>query len=144
MEDMPKMYCKCPYLTVQHILSGKWSLLILCYLRGGALRFGELKRCIEDVSGVTQATLTKALRKLEADGLVVRRVYPEVPPRVEYSLSELGEQLSPVLESLGDFGARYIESRGHAGEICGDAYRTACRCYGRSKESAEAMNALNV
>ena len=136
MEDMPEMYCKCPYLTVQQILSGKWSLLILCYLRGGALRFGELRRCIEDVSGVTQATLTKALRKLEKDGLIVRKVYPEVPPRVEYSLSELGEELSPILERLGDFGARYIESRGRGEELCRDAYHTACRCYGHACEKA--------
>lgn len=129
MDETPKMYCKCPYLTVQHILSGKWSLLILCYLRSGSLRFGELKRCIDEVSDVTQATLTKALRKLESDGLIMRHVYAEVPPRVEYSLTDLGRELSPILEQLGGFGARYIESRGHSGELCKDAYKLSCRCY---------------
>ena len=131
MDETPKMYCKCPYLTVQHILSGKWSLLILCYLRSGALRFGELRRCLEDVSDITQATLTKSLRKLEQDGLVERRVYAEVPPRVEYSLTALGTELSPILEQLGEFGASYIESRGRSGDMCSDAYKNTCRCFGR-------------
>ena len=126
--SLPKMYCKCPYLTVQHILSGKWSLLILCYLRSGPLRFGELRRCLEEVSDVTQATLTKALRKLEKDGLIVRRVFAEVPPHVEYELSEIGRELSPVLQELGMFGVRYIERQADSAEIC-ESYRTSCMCY---------------
>lgn len=128
MEENENMYCKCPYFTAQHILSGKWSLLILCYLRAGTLRFGELRRYLEDVSDITQATLTKALRKLENDGLIVRHVYAEVPPHVEYSLSELGKELSPILQELGNFGVRYIEQRGESSEICGDYQRT-CRCF---------------
>lgn len=136
MDAKPKMYCKCPYLTVQHILSGKWSLMILCYLRSGVMRFGELRRCLEDVSDVTQATLTKALRKLESDGLILRRVYAEVPPRVEYSLSELGMELSPILQQLGGFGVRYIESRGNSGEICAEAHNSTCRCYAKSCDAA--------
>jgi len=127
MPQTPKMYCKCPYLTVQHILSGKWSLLILCYLRSGPLRFGELRRCLEEVSDITQATLTKALRKLETDGLLIRRVYAEVPPHVEYELSDLGRELSPVLQELGAFGVRYIESKAMGGEIC-PSYKNSCLC----------------
>ena len=127
MDKPPKMYCKCPYLTVQNILSGKWSLMILCYLRAGPLRFGELRRCLEDVSEITQATLTKALRKLESDGLILRHVFAEVPPRVEYELSDLGKELSPILEALGAFGVRYIERYAGSDEIC-ESYRNSCRC----------------
>ena len=127
MPVLPKMYGKCPYLTVQHLFSGKWSMLVLCYLRAGTLRFGELRRCLEDVSDITQATLTKTLRKLEDDGLIIRHVYAEVPPRVEYSLSPLGRDLSPILEELGSFGVRYIEHRCERSEIC-ESYRNSCRC----------------
>ena len=134
MEETPKMYCRCPYLTVQHILSGKWSLLILCYLRRGPLRFGELRRCLENVSDITQATLTKALRKLENDGLVIRHVYPEVPPRVDYCLSELGMELSPILENLADFGVHYIETRAGRENICSEANTATCLCYIQSDQ----------
>jgi len=127
VSEMDNMYCKCPYFTVQHLLSGKWSLLILCYLRSGTMRFGELRRCLEDVGDITQATLTKALRKLETDGLIVRQVFAEVPPHVEYSLSELGQELSPILQELGAFGVRYIEQRGEGSEICSE-YEHTCRC----------------
>lgn len=133
MDTNSGMYCKCPYLTVQNILSGKWSLLILCYLRSGPLRFGELRRCLEDVSDITQATLTKALRKLEGDGLVSRHVYAEVPPRVEYSLTDLGQELSPILADLGAFGARYIESRADSSMLC-ETYRKGCRCDGQGEQ----------
>lgn len=127
------MYCKCPYLTVQHILSGKWALLILCYLRVKPLRFGELRRCLEEVGDITQATLTKSLRKLETDGLILRHVYAEVPPRVEYSLSDLGEELSPILEELGSYGVRYIERRAGSSNICSEANKQTCRCYSKRK-----------
>ena len=136
MEALPKMYCKCPYLTVQHILSGKWSLLILCYLRSGPLRFGELRRCLEEVSDVTQATLTKALRKLEKDGLVERHVFAEVPPHVEYELSELGRELSPLLQELGAYGVRYIEQRADSAEIC-ESYKNACVCNTTGEAAAD-------
>lgn len=129
MEETSQLYHQCPYLTVQNLLSGKWTLLILCYLQRGPLRFGELRRCLENVSDITQATLTKALRKLENDGLVVRHVYAEVPPRVDYSLSELGKELSPILRDLAGFGVRYIESRDGGGNICDEAYTSTCLCY---------------
>lgn len=129
MEETAQLYGRCPYLTVQNLLSGKWTLLILCYLQRGPLRFGELRRCLANVSDVTQATLTKALRKLEEEGLVVRHVYAEVPPHVEYSLSDLGKELSPILKDLAGFGVRYIESRTGRDNICDEAYTSTCLCY---------------
>lgn len=97
----------CPYATTQKLLSGKWALVVLHELReGGTMRFGALQRALPDL---TQATLTKQLRTLEADALIVRTVYAEVPPRVEYRLSEMGEAFGPVLDSLAVWGNAYIE-----------------------------------
>lgn len=97
----------CPYATTQKLLGGKWALVVLHELReGGTMRFGALQRALPDL---TQATLTKQLRALEANDLVVRTVYAEVPPRVEYRLSEMGEAFGPVLDSLAEWGNTYIE-----------------------------------
>ncbi len=113
---------------MQRLLSGKWTLLILCFLRKGPLRFSELLRYLPDL---TQATLTKHLRKLEEDDLVLRTVYPEVPPKVEYSLTESGRKLFPVMDALGNFGIEYIAT--HAGisenDICSDIGKQDCRCH---------------
>jgi DNA-binding HxlR family transcriptional regulator len=79
------------------MISDKWKVLIICKLRKGTMRFNELRR---ELQGVTQRVLTHQLRELEADGLVARQVYAEVPPRVEYSLTTLGMTLMPVLENL--------------------------------------------
>lgn len=104
MEDL---FAKCPYVTSQRLISGKWSVLILYYLdSNGTLRFGELQRMLPDL---TQATLTKQLRVLEANKLVNRKVYAEVPPRVEYSLTETGKEFRPVLAAYEAFGKKYIE-----------------------------------
>lgn len=105
MEKEIDLFGKCPYVTVQKIFSGKWALLTLHYLSGDTLRFGELKR---KMPGVTQATLTKQLRALEDFGLICRHVYPEVPPKVEYSLSEIGKKFLPVLQQFEVFGNQYI------------------------------------
>lgn len=125
-----ELFCKCPYVTAQKILSGKWSILILCYLKNGTLRFNELSKYLK---GLTQATLTKHLRKLEADHIIVRKVYPVVPPRVEYSLSPIGEELITVLDSLSDFGIKYINYMRSIDQniegICEDAGTDQCRCY---------------
>lgn len=102
MEDL---FGTCPYVTAQKIFSGKWSILIIFYLSEGTLRFGELQRKLPEI---TQATLTKQLRALEKYGLVVRHVYPEVPPKVEYSLSEIGKEFLPVLCQFQAFGDKYI------------------------------------
>lgn len=94
----------CPYFTSQKVLSGKWALLILHFLDEGTLRFKELER---KLSPITQATLTKQLRTLEENGLLVRTAYNTIPPKVEYSLSELGLQFKPVLNSLETWGTIY-------------------------------------
>ena len=83
------------------LIDGKWKCVILFQLGRGTLRFNEIRR---RVPGVTQRMLTNQLRELEADGLIRRRVYAEVPPRVEYSLSLLGRSMEPVLAALKDWG----------------------------------------
>lgn len=97
----------CPYFTTQKILAGKWAILILHHLDGQTLRFKELERRL---SPITQATLTKQLRSLEENNLINRKVYNQVPPKVEYSLSELGESFKPVLDNIEIWGEKYIET----------------------------------
>ena len=101
-----ELFGVCPYVTAQQVLAGKWTILILHHLSGGAMRFGELWRAMPSL---TQATLTKQLRQMEANGLVIRRSYNEIPPRVEYSLSPLGEGFRPVLEQIESWGDLYID-----------------------------------
>ena len=92
------------------VLGGKWKPLIVYHLNGnGLLRFGELGRLMP---GITQKMLTQQLRDLEADGLVLRQVYAQVPPKVEYSLTELGLSAKPVLEQLCAFGRRVAQATG--------------------------------
>lgn len=95
----------CPYVTAQKLLSGKWAILILQQLSDGPKRFGQLQKEID----TTQATLTNQLRTLEAEGLIHRELYAEVPPRVEYSLTEIGMTFRPVLESIEVWGEKYIQ-----------------------------------
>ncbi|MCR4943872.1 MAG: helix-turn-helix transcriptional regulator [Clostridium sp.] len=101
-------YETCPMTTFHRIISGKWKILILWYLTNGALRFSDLKRKLPDV---THRMLTNQLRSLEEDKLVKRKVYPEVPPRVEYSLSELGEDMIPLLEGMYKYGIVYSRKK---------------------------------
>ena len=82
---------RCPFATSQKVLAGKWALLILHELAEGPVRFRELERRLNPI---TQATLTRALRQMEHDGLISRKVYATVPPKVEYSLSEVGGRVS--------------------------------------------------
>jgi len=96
---------KCPYVTVQKLLSGKWTLTILFLLSNRTMRFNELYR---ELPTLTQATLTKQLRSLERDGLIVRTVFNQIPPRVEYSLSSIGEMFRPCLMSLKAWSEDYI------------------------------------
>ncbi len=107
MENMDNLFGKCPYFTAQKVFSGKWSILIMYHLNDGTLRYGELQRKIGDI---TQATLTKQLRMLEDFGMVNRHVYSEIPPKVEYSLTELGREFHPVLEQFRIWGDKYIEA----------------------------------
>lgn len=100
------LYGKCPYFTAQKVFSGKWSILIMYHLNEGTLRFGELQR---KMNNITQATLTKQLRMLESSGLVNRYVYSEIPPKVEYSLTDLGQEFKPVLDQFRIWGDKYIK-----------------------------------
>ena len=95
----PEAMARCvPMSSLQAVLSGKWKILILWYVAFYQVqRFGELMRRLD---GITQSTLTKQLRELEADGFLRRTVFPEVPPRVEYTLTELGQSFVPVLEQM--------------------------------------------
>lgn len=97
----------CPVETTLTLISDKWKVLIIRDLMPGTKRFGELKRSI---GGVSQKVLTSQLRQMEESGLLRRTVYPEVPPRVEYTLTELGYSLKPVLEALQDWGEAYQKS----------------------------------
>lgn len=97
----------CPVEATIDVIGGKWKPLILFYLMQRTLRFSELKR---HIPGVTQRMLTKHLRELEAAGIVHREVYPVVPPRVEYSLTEFGQSLQPVLDAMVEWGIQYAEA----------------------------------
>jgi DNA-binding HxlR family transcriptional regulator len=107
---MTAQACK-PYcaegITVK-ILSGKWKIRILYSLSHGTKRFNAIQR---DMPEVTQRMLTMQLRELEEDGIIIRKVYAEVPPKVEYSLSDIGEKLKPILEHLRTWGACYLAKR---------------------------------
>jgi DNA-binding HxlR family transcriptional regulator len=94
----------CPVETTLLLISDRWKVLILRDLLSGTKRFGELKRSVGTIS---QKVLTSNLRSMEADGLLVRQVYPEVPPRVEYTLTELGKSLKPVLDAMWNWGEGY-------------------------------------
>ena len=97
---------ECPVATTVQLVGSKWKLLILRNLMARPWRFNELKKSLE---GISQKVLTDALRAMEADGIIIRTVYPEVPLRVEYSLSETGESLRPVLKSMEAWGIAYKE-----------------------------------
>lgn len=96
----------CPVATTVSLLSSKWKLLIIRDLLKGTKRYSELK---QSVAGVSQKMLTQSLRELEQDGLVLREVFPVIPPRVEYRLSPLGDSLRPLFSALEDWGLMYLE-----------------------------------
>lgn len=104
--SIDERFGKCPYATAQSLISGKWSTLILLYLDDGAKRFNELQRLMPKM---THATLSAQLKQLTERGLVERRQYEEIPPRVEYSLTDIGRKFRPVLDALRDWGSEYIE-----------------------------------
>ncbi|MFJ8265381.1 winged helix-turn-helix transcriptional regulator [Peribacillus asahii] len=90
------------------MVGGKWKPLIIWHLSNQTMRFNELKRALPKV---TQKMLTQQLREMEAHGLIQRNVYPVVPPKVEYSLTELGQSLSPLLKEMCDWGQKYLETQ---------------------------------
>lgn len=99
---------KCPVSATLELIGGKYKALILWHLSEGKLRYSELRHRID---GATPKMLTQQLRELEYDHLVHREAYPEVPPRVEYSLTALGESVLPILVAMRDWGADYLKSR---------------------------------
>lgn len=96
----------CPVEACVEVIGGKWKGVILYHLLGGTKRFNELRRLMPDV---TQRMLTRQLRELEADRIIERKVYPEVPPKVEYSLTQFGHTLEPVLKTLQLWGTENLE-----------------------------------
>lgn len=99
-EELPA----CPVATTVSLIGSKWKLLIMRNLLARPWRFNELRK---DLDGISQKALTDSLRSMEADGLVVRTVYAEVPPRVEYALSPLGESMKPIIKSMETWGLAY-------------------------------------
>jgi DNA-binding HxlR family transcriptional regulator len=98
---------QCPVATTVALIGSKWKLLIIRNLLARPWRFNELKK---DLEGISQKVLTDSLRSMEEDGLITRTVYPEVPPRVEYALSDLGQSLKPILDSMCEWGNNYKET----------------------------------
>ncbi len=97
---------ECPVATTVMMIGSKWKLLIMRNLLARPWRFNELQKSID---GISQKALTEALRSMEVDGIVKRTAYPEVPPRVEYSLTELGESMRPIIKSMETWGTAYQE-----------------------------------
>lgn len=98
---------ECPVATTVSMIGSKWKLLIMRNLLARPWRFNELKK---DLDGISQKVLTDSLRAMEEDGIITRTVYPEVPPRVEYALSELGETMRPILDAMMQWGIDYKKS----------------------------------
>lgn len=94
----------CPVATAVSIIGGKWKLLIIRNLKERPWRFNELQR---DIEGISQKVLTDSLRQMIDDGLVYRNDYQEIPPKVEYGLTELGKEMLPIIDALADFGNYY-------------------------------------
>ena len=99
-EELPD----CPVATTVSLIGSKWKLLIMRNLLVRPWRFNELQRSLE---GISQKVLTDSLRSMEEDGIITRTVFPEVPPRVEYALSELGESMRPIIKSMETWGTEY-------------------------------------
>ncbi len=99
-EQMPA----CPVATTVQLIGSKWKILILRNLLSRPWRFNELKK---DLDGISQKVLTDSLRSMENDGLIIRTVYPEVPPHVEYSLSSIGESMRPIIQAMKQWGRFY-------------------------------------
>lgn len=102
-DEMPA----CPVATTVQLIGSKWKLLIMRNLLARPWRFNELKK---DLEGISQKVLTDSLRSMEDDGIITRTVYPEVPLRVEYALSELGESMRPIINSMEAWGISYKET----------------------------------
>lgn len=98
---------ECPVATTVQLIGSKWKLLIIQNLLERPWRFNELRKTL---SGISQKVLTDSLRSMESDGIITRTIHPEVPPRVEYSLSEVGETMRPIIKSLEAWGTDYKQN----------------------------------
>ncbi len=98
----------CPVERTLEVIGGRWKVLILRELFQGVQRFGQLHRSLH---GITQKMLTQQLREMEEDGIIHREVYLQVPPKVEYSLTPLGESLKPIIDSMHEWGVRHLEEQ---------------------------------
>jgi DNA-binding HxlR family transcriptional regulator len=105
--EKKELFLLCPYVTSQKVLTGKWSLYILYLLSQGSVRFNELQRKMPEE--MTHTTLSRQLKTLENEGLIIRNEFAQIPPKVEYSLSEIGMKFQTVLDALGDWGIEYIK-----------------------------------
>ena len=105
--EKKNLFGKCPYVTAQKVLTGKWSIYIMYLLSDGPVRFNELQRRMPEE--MTHTTLSRQLKTLEDEGLIIRREYQQIPPKVEYSLSEVGEKFKNVLSVLEVWGNDYIQ-----------------------------------
>ena len=104
MKTKAELIPECPVATTVQLIGNKWKLLIIRNLLVRPWRFNELQK---NLDGISQKVLTDSLRSMEADGIITRTVYPEVPPRVEYALSELGQSLQPILDAMKAWGENY-------------------------------------
>jgi DNA-binding HxlR family transcriptional regulator len=107
---------RCAIEATLDLIGGKWKALILCHLALGPARFSVLKRTFPDI---TQKMLTQQLRQLEDDGLINRQIYPEIPPKVEYSLTDPGKSLMVVIRVMNDWGKKHLESLSAPPLCCG-------------------------
>lgn len=105
--EKKNLFGKCPYVTAQKVLTGKWSMYIMYLLSDGPVRFNELQRRMPEE--MTHTTLSRQLKTLEDEGLIVRQEYQQIPPKVEYCLSEIGEKFKDVLSVLEVWGNEYIQ-----------------------------------
>lgn len=105
--EKKELFGRCPYVTSQKVLTGKWSMYILYLLSDGPVRFNELQRRMPEE--MTHTTLSRQLKTLEEEGLINRQEYSQIPPKVEYSLSEIGVKFKGVLAVLEEWGSEYIE-----------------------------------
>ena len=120
----------CPVAATLHLIGGKYKALLLWHLSGKVLRFNQLRRLVPEA---TPKMLTQQLRELEADGLITRKVYPVVPPRVDYALTDKGQSLFPILEAMYKWGSVLMRSEGLTPE-CSMTSGAGCCCQEEHEE----------
>lgn len=122
---MSNINSNCPVSATLHLIGGKYKALILWHLSGTILRFNELRRLVPEA---TPKMLTQQLRELEQDKLIIRTVYPVVPPHVDYSLTERGESLFPILQAMYDWGSKLMKEQGECPECSMKQKEQPCGC----------------